>query len=387
MKQNRKTVTVFLTAAALAVAVPASAWASEGSQTAVLGGQTAGYWQQTAGETGSIWMYVDSRGEYVRDCRKEIDGRIYFFDEAGKMLSGWISQEGTELDDSGGQGYLEGVYYCGGPEEGAAATGWKYLPVKHVNGGMEHRWFYFKSGGKKVVSTSITESDENGQYRYTFDEYGILRSSKKTGGKDGVLKEQWIQRVPKRSQDPYASENGILRWYYGLSDGNVVRDRIKTIDGKEYLFDSVGIMRTGLVAVTSEKKFAETLICEGDSVDCDVELLENCLDEYDLMYFDEQSGARQTGTVQISSYGDTYTFEFMDSGKAVHGPKNGKLYRAGVLQTADTGDKYQVKTVDDEDYLVNTSGRIQPPGRYRDGDMVWTVERGEDGYEITAGSE
>ena len=48
-------------------------------------------------------------------------------------------------------------------------------------------------------------------------------------------------------------------------------------------------MRTGLVAVTKDKKYAETLICAGDSTDCSVEDLENYLEEYDLMYFDEGS--------------------------------------------------------------------------------------------------
>lgn len=58
-------------------------------------------------------------------------------------------------------------------------------------------------------------------------------------------------------------------------------------------------MRTGLVAVTKDKKYAETLICAGDSTDCSVEDLENYLEEYDLMYFDEGSGARRTGTVNL----------------------------------------------------------------------------------------
>lgn len=379
MRENRKIVSALLTAAALAAVSPSAVWAHG---CAYRGGEAPG-WQQTEENGTRRWRYWNQDGGCARDCRKEIDGKLYFFDESGTMLSGWIDGEGNQLTDDG-TAYMDGIYYCGSPDEGAAAEGWKYLPVQRDHGGMEQRWFYFYSNGKKAADTSITESDENGRYRYTFDEYGIMRSSKKISSSPAVLTEQWIERIPKASQDPYASEHHIKRWYYGLSDGTVVQNRMRTIGGEEYLFDQAGIMRAGLVAVTKNKKYGETLICTGDSTDCDAEDLEQYLDEYDLMYFDEKSGAKQTGTVEIVAGGEICTFEFHKSGKAVHGPYGGKLYRAGVLQKAEDVGKYEIRTVDDEDYLVNRSGQIQGPGRYRDGGMVWFVERKNGQYEITA---
>ena len=112
------------------------------------------------------------------------------------------------------------------------AAGWRGLPVQRENGGREQRWFYFYPNGKKAADTSITESDENGRYRYTFDENGMMRSSKKLGSSPNTLTEQWIERVPKASQDSYASENHIKRWYYGLSDGTVVQNRMRNIGGR-----------------------------------------------------------------------------------------------------------------------------------------------------------
>lgn len=103
-----------------------------------------------------------------------------------------------------------------------------------------------------------------------------------------------------------------------------------------------------------------------------------------MMYFDEESGAKRTGTVEIISKGELHTFEFHGSGKAVHGPYQGKLYRAGALQKAEDVGKYEIKTVDDKDYLVNRSGEIKSPGRYRDGGTVWVVERKDGAYEIRA---
>lgn len=373
-------------AAAMLTVHPDMVWGTETSGVINAGDvqSVPGSWQQVTDASGTYWTYQDSQGQLLRDCKRQIDGRLYFFDESGRMLSGWITEDGEALDDSSGEAYVDGVYYCGSPDEGWAITGWKYLLVQREDGGMQRRWFYFKSSGRKAADTSITERDENGQYRYTFDENGILRSSKKIGGGTAPRSPQWIERVPSASQDAFSNENGIKRWYYGLSDGEVITNRLKTIDGKEYLFDAKGIMRTGLIAVTGDKKYGKTLICALDDMDADVEALDQYLDEYDLMYFDEATGARQTGTVEITSYGDTHTFGFGSNGVALHGPKSGRLYRAGLLLRADTGDKYQVKTVDDQDYLVNTSGRIQSPGHYNDNGTVWTVERADDGgYEIS----
>ncbi len=305
-----------------------------------------------------------------------------FYDETGAPLYGWISEDGQALDDTSGDAYLDGVYYCD-PDERGAATGWKYLMVKKPEGGMERCWFYFKENGKKAADESITESDENGRYRYKLDENGILCSSKKIAGSSPSHTEQWIERVPTASQDFYANQHGIKRWYYGLSNGKVVTDQLKTIDGKVYLFDSLGIMRTGLIAVTKNRKYYETLICGTDGIDCDADSLEAYLDEYDLMYFDEISGARQTGETEITSYGQKLSFRFEDNGKAVHGSSGGCLYKAGLLQRAEAGSKYEVKTVDGCDYLVNSEGRIQKKGRYRDhGDVVWVVEREDGAYSI-----
>lgn len=60
----------------------------------------------------------------------------------------------------------------------------------------------------------------------------MMRSSKKLGSSPNTLTEQWIERVPKASQDSYASENHIKRWYYGLSDGTVVQNRMRNIGGR-----------------------------------------------------------------------------------------------------------------------------------------------------------
>lgn len=338
---------------------PEALWASEAQK-----GQ--GQWSIDQVGTERYWSYTDETGKFCRSQKAVIDGKTYFFDEQGHMLCGWVSEDGEAVTEEEGLGYLEGAYYCGGPEEGWAATGWKYLEVAQEDGSLRRRWFYFKDSGKKAVSTSITEEDENGAYRYSFGEDGILRSSKKIRNASGVPTSlertsggQWIQKVPGPGQDLYASENQIKRWFYGLHDGTILNSGIKTIDGKKYLFDSAGIMRTGLVVVNKEKKYQETLVCAQDGTDCSPSDLEGYMKDHDLMYFDETTGARKTGAVAVTMGGEEMKMVFDQAGRAVHGPYKGYLYSAGLIQKASKDVEYDTFVVDGKEYLVSSSGKIQ----------------------------
>ena len=105
----------------------------------------------------------------------------------------------------------------------------------------------------------------------------------------------------------------------------------------------------------------------------------------ELMYFDETSGSRKTGKIRLTLDHETYTLMFKPSGTAAHGVYEGYLCCRGVIQKADKKAKYEVKTVDDKDYLVNTSGKVQKKGRYKDRDgEIWQVVSGSEssGYHI-----
>ncbi|MDO4269197.1 MAG: hypothetical protein Q4C73_12060 [Eubacteriales bacterium] len=350
-------------------------------------GQTPAWIQGTDSSGQTFWQYFDENGQAAVSCSREINGGLYFFDQEGRMLWGWISRDGEPADSGSGDGYRSGgVYYCGEKDDGRAATGWKYIPVEDEDGGREKKWFYFRENGRKVAGGSITEYENGSQYRYTFDEDGVMISSKMMGvsQENNSSAGEWIQHIPGTGQDPYNS--GVVRWYYLLGSGKLVKDQIRTINGQTYIFDETGIMRAGLVLVDSSSKYAGTVFHDSDHIWCGSEDLIQYLDEYQLMYFDEVSGARQQGKIQLDMEDGTCTLAFKENGKAVHGPYQGYLYKAGVLQQAEEGSKYEIKTADGRAYLVNGSGRIQKKGRYKDSEGVWwNVESGSDsdGYIIT----
>ncbi len=349
-------------------------------------GQPASWVQETDASGKSCWMYLDESGQPVRDQSLEIAGGLYFFDENGHMLWDWVSLDGEQVDEGRGLGHQnDGVYYCGGPEEGRAVTGWKYIPVENDRGKLQKEWFYFRENGRKVAGKSILEQENGKQYKYTFDEDGVMVSSKllgvypedQTGGK-------WLEHTPTEKQDPYGAGEKS-RWYYQQENGNLVKNRIYTIDGSEYLFDRTGIMRTGLVFVDGENRYVDTLYNQGDQRFCDSGELREKPEEYRLMYFDEISGVRSHGSVTLTMDDGVYHLFFKDSGQAAHGAYKGRLYDCGIRMEAEENIRYQVKDVDGKEYLVNASGKIQKPGCYKDQNGVqWRVVSGSDskGYVI-----
>ena len=54
---------------------------------------------------------------------RTIDGKRYAFDSDGKMLYGWVTDDG-ELA-TGDDGWREAKYYCGSWEDGSMKTGWQ----------------------------------------------------------------------------------------------------------------------------------------------------------------------------------------------------------------------------------------------------------------------
>jgi glucan-binding YG repeat protein len=352
--------------------------------TAYADGALTGWAQTTDSRGNTYWSYYDRNGECLRSTSKTIDGELYFFDEEGRMLTGWITEDGEEADDDSGDGYRNGgIYYCG-EDDGKAVKGWKYISVYRENGAFVKKWFYFKDNGKKVSGTSITEEDNGNRYRYHFDDDGIMSSSTWLNADDDPeLKDgKWIEHVPAADQDPLGVDKA--RWYFEKPSQELVKNQLKKIDGKTYLFDRYGIMRTGLVAVSSSGKYVETIHNEDDGVNCDADDVK-AYKKYDIMYFDEKTGARKSGKVSLTFDDGTRTLMFHSSGTAVHGVYEGKLYDCGVIQSADKDMKYEIKTVDDKDYLVSTSGTIQKAGRYKGKDGTWwTVVSGSSskGYEI-----
>lgn len=349
------------------------------------------------------WFYFGSNGKAYEDGWKTINGKKYSFDDDCYMNYGWLDAEGNMVDSDGEfdeNAWKEATYYCGNN-----TTGWRvqdqWISVTDFDDSDEYEnkeilWVYFDQNGKKVTEKSKTI---NGK-KYMFDENGAMVSEwygsatasdaqyKFYDEESGSLaKDKWFQAVPSIEQDEEDYNNDTLRWFYASRSGETYKDTIKKINGKYYIFDEYGIMRTGFILVDENKKIVEVL---GDAEEDEMPSAEDIkgleLSEGDLMYFDA-TGARRDGKITVNLDDDKHTMKFTKGGVAIHGASDNYLYDHGILIKAEDY-KYEIVTVDDKDYLVNKSGKIQKakdtPYKDSSEDIQYIVEGNiSEGFVIT----
>ncbi len=371
-------------------------------------------------EPMNYWYYFGANGKAYKSSAtgnsasfKSINGKKYTFDDEGKMLFGWIDDNGERV--TGDDEWREGVYYCGDENDGAQRVGqWEYLEITDnnyddVDAGVssnnlfddeeQTRYFYFKTNGKKM--TDEKGKTINGK-KYSFDADGRMNAewvnfkatpttsttpaeaTTSQGNKaytqeyryygspeDGArVTKGWFQVVPDSylSLDDYDDDES--NWYYSDKDGKLVAGEIKTINGKKYAFDSYGVMKDGLVAIKFDGNSTteiEEVVGDDDLAnyhfDTEDAFKENVSDlyteaKYKLYYFGSgDDGAMKTGKQNVNIDGDTFSFLFNKSGSSKGQGKFGvdddKYYLGGMLLKADKDDKYSVvKTVKSEEGYV-----------------------------------
>ncbi len=268
------------------------------------------------------YYYMQSNGKaYKASDRgairfRTIDGKRYAFDEDGKMLYGWVNEDGERQSDD--DGWETATYYLGNWDDGAMKTGWQkiYVYDGDEDDDMEH-WFNFKSNGKKRSSKTsdsdgvgiVKEEKINGQ-KYGFDSRGVMvyewtlatnanatkasSSSWKYFGsaEDGArVTKGWFKVVAPSEDndnvfktgygsgdsDTFATEDADdenERWYYANGDGNLEVGKIKKIKGKYYGFRPEGdskaaAMLSGLVLLEVNPSTGDILYVFDDGVDSD----------------------------------------------------------------------------------------------------------------------
>ena len=338
------------------------------------------------------WYFFDGSGKAYEKGWKQINGKYYHFTDS-TMDYGWLTAEGEMMDEDEDDAWQEAVYYVGDNE-----TGWRrqnewvkveefdtdYYPDQDVV------WLWFGSNGKKVsactkkVNGKYYAFDENGAMCYewagsatpsdaTYKYYDELDGSQKRGG--------WFEAIPSEEQDADAHADEEYKWFYANKSGQLYRDGIKTIGGKKYIYDKNGINRRGLLVLDRDKNIVE-IIEEDPEEYPSPETLHIAHNGGDIVMTDK-SGAILTGKKTVTLDGEKYTMYFDKQGLAVHGLDKRYLYDAGVLIKAnkkDDGYKYMMYSVGDNNtYLVNTSGKVQKSGTYKDSDKQWVVTVTEDG--------
>lgn len=183
-------------------------------------GETKNYEWHMDGNTGQ-WYYGDNNGGYYKSGWMEIDGKWYFFDDAGYLDMGTDRGDGTFWVDNGHyQVDKDGAWVEGTIAEGHTPGDWTY-------GSDTKNW------GQSY--TDIANGGDNGSINQD-----ALNDNIGTGNGSGGIhaggpeNAHWLQ-----------DEDGIL-WYYGTADksgggnqGSYV-DGWKKINGKWYHFDEDG---------------------------------------------------------------------------------------------------------------------------------------------------
>ena len=346
---------------------------------------------------------------------RTIDGKRYAFDSDGKMLYGWVTDDG-ELA-TGDDGWREAKYYCGSWEDGSMKTGWQKITVYDDADGKDDDydyWFNFKSNGeKRGLNTGKENWKSNGKY-YSFDERGVMiyewaekASSNNTASvsnwryynspEDGARQTKgWFKVVaPGADNDNTFRENlgtddtfaATLandeddKWFYADSKGVLYQGIIKSIKGKYYGFwpegsGKAGAMLTGLCVLQMDGDKIVSVIDD----DIDSDNLDDILDgDYNggsvnqadwgndvcLYYFgsdEDTDGAMKTGTTTVTLDGSSYNFNFQKTGSASSGRGKGVtgiddkkyVYSYGCRIKADSDDKYQLVQVwNDEEESTN----------------------------------
>ena len=329
------------------------------------------------------YYYMQSNGKAYKDkstngslTKKVIDGKRYAFDEDGKMLYGWVAEDGDMCN--GEDEWENATYYFGSWEDGSMKTGWQKITVYDDSTDKEDDfdyWFNFKSNGKKRAHSSDDLNDtwkSNGKY-YHFDNRGVMvyewyQIATQNGDQasasnwayfnspeDGARAVKgWFKVVAPTednkfsqlddSTDTFAtknSKNEDEKWYY--SDGKdegLVTGEIKKIKGKYYAFApdngvDGGRMLSGLCALRMDgSTIVEVLKDEMDADDLD-DFMDGTGDFAGMTYASEaqgsnnvylyyfgdaddadSDGAMKVGNVTVNLDGDNYQFFFKKNGGA-----------------------------------------------------------------------
>ena len=366
--------------------------------------------QDDPDEDGEHWYYFGSKGKKIT-TDKSINGKHYYFDEDGRMKSGWQDVDGN-------------VYYLGDEDDGARTENqWLWLeksglidndndeddltgiPVLGCSDDEDNDycddegWYWFQSNGK--VYNDKGKKKINGKY-YMFNNHGqmlyewINNDTTRTLGskaqldgnaatkasigdmiyydvvEDGSRVSGW--RQIDGSQD--VGQDNNYDWYF-FDDGDaehatatdwtgtqdeedaaIYRARIKC-DGKYFCFDQNGRMKKGLNYIVANTAF----------------------------YYFGDNGAMVTGKVSdVECDDDDYTFYFEKkngkNGQGITGEKDGYLYYNGKRLEAD--DDNRLFYVDGDIYLVNTKGKIQKAKNGKKFDIENAGINAEDVYVVTS---
>ena len=362
-------------------------------------------------EDDEQWFWFVSKGK-VTTGKKVIDGKTYYFDEDGIMLTGWVKYDdgvASEADE-----YDSSVVYI--HEDGSRAKSeWMKLYAPEVDEDEDDVdeddmiWYYFGSDGKPETGRGL---DINGE-TYFFNKEGhmlsgwVATTDSKTyfdladldidviGNKEAdetvkdntiaavklyddgnvyfcgdedegwAKKSTWIKEYRSNVYADPDSDDDSQYWFWLGSKGKVLvgtdytAAKVRFYNGDERYFSNTYSTVTTKAAFEELNNKTYAFNQNGEMQSGLVEI------NGDMYYFGgSNDGSMKTGQVTIEDYNeeDAYTFYFgknddngYTEGVAVTGAAGGDLYVNGLLVTTDTtfGEELGVvaKTSTDNDYV------------------------------------
>ena len=241
---KKKFLLTAILAATVAVAVPTAMTKSADAATHDASSASVTSMTATAAQSGKWihgggWWYQYADGTYPKDCFAEINGKTYYFDHSGYMVTGW-----KELDYN--------TYYF--DSNGVMVTGWQSIGGK---------WYHFDEYG--CMATYITYVNDKQQVFAPSGQWvsGWTFDRKIYYNDDGTVdwdRYNWYYANSDGTPYDYNKNDNINggwlryggKWYYIDYDGEMLRDQIVNVYGKKYRLKDDGSMVTGWYQSGSE---------------------------------------------------------------------------------------------------------------------------------------
>lgn len=299
------------------------------------------------------WRYYNSNGDYVTDDWRKSGAEDYYLGDDGYLAKSTLIEDGSN-------------YYATDSAGRMVKNAWREF---YEDG--ENNWYYFQGTGKAKLDGFLTIGGD--KYHFTdgkmdtgwFTEDGNTYFLNDEEGSDyGKMTKGWLYITDfDDDADVTADEEG---WYYFGTNGKMVTDQEKKINGNHYAFDSDGLMLDNWVEYSTSGSVVAT---SSNATASDSNAI--------YKYYKEGSGQRVDGWRYLDDM--TYDDDGRDTEAGWYYFKDGIPYSA-TYKTTDIADDYGVAKIDGKIYCFDKTGKMTT-GKVTayDGSYFYFEEKNDEG--------